>query len=229
MASWACKALIELCLPEQMSMRGLEKKALASLFVAALRGHNMTLTELANELGLSEQECRGLLDALVREGLINARGIGGEEKAYELTEKGRRAIKVVMTGGVFDILHIGHLATLRAAKELGDVLVVVVARDSTVERLKKRRPLNPETHRLELVSALRPVDAAILGGLGDPYETVELVGPDIIALGYDQKHDEDEIRAELEKRGLNVDVIRLDVEVPEVKSSKILMKLLNEL
>ena len=207
----------------------MEKKALASFFVAALRGHNMTLTELASELGLSEQECRGLLDALVREGLINARGIGGEDKAYELTEKGRRAIKVVMTGGVFDILHIGHLATLKAAKELGDVLVVVVARDSTVERLKKRRPLNPETHRLELVSALRPVDAAILGGLGDPYETVELVGPDIIALGYDQKHDEDEIKAELERRGLNVDVIRLDVEVPEIKSSKILMKLLNEL
>ena len=213
----------------QMSMRGLEKKALAKLFVAALRSHNMTLAELAEELGLSERECGELLEALAGEGLISVRETGGKGRAYELTEKGRKAIKVVMTGGVFDILHIGHLATLRAAKELGDVLVVVVARDSTVERLKKRRPLNPEAHRLELVSALKPVDAAVLGSSGDLYEIVEIIGPDVIALGYDQKHDEDEIRAELEKRGLRAEVVRLDVEVPEIKSSKILMKLLNEL
>jgi len=212
-----------------MSMRGLEKKALAKLFVAALRGHNMSLAELAEKLGLSERECGELLEGLAGEGLISIREAGGKGRAYELTEKGRKAIKVVMTGGVFDILHVGHLATLRAAKELGDVLVVVVARNSTVERLKKRRPLNPEAHRLELVSALKPVDAAVLGGSGDPYEVVEAIGPDVIALGYDQKHDEDEIRAELEKRGLRAEVVRLDVEVPEIKSSKILTKLLNEL
>ena len=229
MASWACKALIEPSPPGQMSMRGLEKEALAKLFVAALQGHNKTSTELARELGLDKRECEDLLSALAREGMVDVREIDGNEKAYELTEKGRRAIKVVMTGGVFDILHIGHLATLRAAKELGDVLVVVVARDSTVERLKKRRPLNPEAHRLRLVSALKPVDVAILGSPGDPYKTVELIGPDVIALGYDQKHDEGEIRAELEKRGLRAEVVRLDVEIPEVKSSKLLTKLLNEL
>jgi len=229
MASWACKALIEACSPARVSMRGLEKKALARLFVAALEGSNMDVAELAEELGLSEEECEELLGGLAREGLVSVREAGGGKEAYELTEKGRKAIKVVMTGGVFDILHIGHLATLRAAKELGDVLVVVVARDSTVERLKKRRPLNPEAHRLELVSALKPVDAAVLGSSGDLYEVVEAIGPDVIALGYDQKHDEDEIRAELEKRGLKIDVIRLDVEIPEIKSSKILMRLLNEL
>ncbi len=229
MASWACKALIEACSPARVSMRGLEKKALARLFVAALEGSNMDVAELAEELGLSEEECEELLGGLAREGLVSVREAGGGKEAYELTEKGRKALRVVMTGGVFDIIHVGHLATLEAARALGDVLVVVIARDSTVERLKGRRPLNPEGHRLELVSALKPVDAAVLGDPGDPYRTVELIGPDVIALGYDQKHDEDEIRAELEKRGLRADVVRLDVEVPEIKSSKILMRLLNEL
>ncbi|RLI11666.1 hypothetical protein DRO33_03730 [Candidatus Bathyarchaeota archaeon] len=60
-------------------------------------------------------------------------------------------------------------------------------------------------------------------------KTVELVRPDVIALGYDQKHDEEEIKAGLRERGLSADVIRLSIEVPNVKSSKLLAKLVNEL
>ncbi|RLI09407.1 hypothetical protein DRO32_00665 [Candidatus Bathyarchaeota archaeon] len=163
------------------------------------------------------RECEELLDDLASRGLVEA--------GYSLSREGREAIKVVLTGGVFDVLHVGHLATLEEAKRLGDVLVVVVARDETVERLKGRRPLNKEEDRLRLVSALKPVDMALLGDLEDMFKVVELVKPDVIALGYDQKHDEEAIREELSRRGLDADVVRLKIRVPGVKSSMIIARM----
>ncbi|MFQ6128358.1 MAG: adenylyltransferase/cytidyltransferase family protein [Thermoplasmata archaeon] len=114
----------------------------------------------------------------------------------------------VMASGVFDLLHTGHLHYLVEAKKLGDELVVVVARDSTVRR-EKHEPITPENVRRELVDALKPVDKAVLGKEGDMFEVVEELRPDIIALGYDQKHDEEAIKAELKSRGLDVKVVRL--------------------
>ena len=114
----------------------------------------------------------------------------------------------VMASGVFDLLHTGHLHYLEEAKKLGDELIVVVARDSTV-RKEKHEPITSEDVRRELVDALKPVDEAVLGKEGDMFEVVEGIKPDVIALGYDQQHDEEAIRAELEKRGLDVEVVRL--------------------
>ncbi len=115
----------------------------------------------------------------------------------------------VMASGVFDILHLGHLHYLRQAKELGDDLVVVVARDSTVRRMK-HDPVTPEDKRRDLVEALKPVDEAILGHEGDIYKTVEEVNPDIIALGWDQPFEPGEIEAECRKRGIDAKVVRLE-------------------
>ncbi|MHB8700969.1 MAG: adenylyltransferase/cytidyltransferase family protein [Nitrososphaerales archaeon] len=139
----------------------------------------------------------------------------------ELTPAGRKEITVVMTGGSFDIIHPGHLETLQKARALGDFLVVSVARDSTFLSNKKRDPLHGEKLRRQLVEALRPVDAAILGSQVDIYEMVKLLEPDVIALGYDQSHNEAGIKEELRSRGLTARVIRLDSSMPEIKSSKI--------
>ena len=68
----------------------------------------------------------------------------------------------VMASGVFDILHPGHVMFLREAKKLGDELVVVVARDSTVMKFK-HKPIMPENVRRFLVESLKPVDRAVLG------------------------------------------------------------------
>ncbi len=114
----------------------------------------------------------------------------------------------VMASGVFDIIHLGHIHYLRQAKELGDELVVVVARDSTVRRMK-HEPVTPEEMRRELVDALKPVDSAILGHEDDIYKTVEDIRPDIIALGWDQPFAPEEIEGECRKRGANVKVVRL--------------------
>ncbi len=113
-----------------------------------------------------------------------------------------------MASGVFDLIHLGHVHYLEEAKRLGDELVVVVARDSTVRR-EKHEPITPEEFRRHLVESLKPVDRAVLGGEGDIYKIVEELKPDIIALGYDQYHDAERIERELKERGLDVKVVRL--------------------
>jgi FAD synthetase len=114
----------------------------------------------------------------------------------------------VMATGTFDLLHMGHIYYLKEAKKLGDTLTVIVARDATVHRLK-HEPINPEEVRLNLIKELSVVDEAYLGYEDDMYAIVEEIQPDIIALGYDQIHDEQKLDAELKKRKLSAKVIRL--------------------
>ncbi len=114
----------------------------------------------------------------------------------------------VMATGVFDLLHPGHVFFLTEARQLGDELVVVVARDQTARRLK-REPYVPEHIRREMVEALKPVDRAILGSTTDIYATVVAERPSIIALGYDQVWNEKEVERECERRGVPVRVVRV--------------------
>ena len=114
----------------------------------------------------------------------------------------------VMATGTFDLLHMGHIYYLKEAKKLGDKLVTVIARDSTVRKLK-HEPVTPEDMRLNIIKELRMVDEAVLGHEDDMYATVEDIKPDIIALGFDQIHDEKKIKQELKKRNINVKVSRL--------------------
>jgi FAD synthetase len=114
----------------------------------------------------------------------------------------------VMATGTFDILHMGHIYYLKEAKKLGDELVIVIARDSTVRKLK-HEPVTPEDMRLGIIKELSIVDKAVLGHEKDIYATVEEIKPDIIALGFDQIHDEKKIKKELKKRNINAKVTRL--------------------
>jgi len=134
----------------------------------------------------------------------------GKKKARPKKRSSRKKRVRVMATGVFDILHTGHLYFLCQARDLGHELVVVVARDVTAKR-RKREPIVPEHLRLEMVKGLKPVDTAFLGGTDDYYRIVEVLKPDIIALGYDQDHNADKIQKELSKRGLKIKVVRLPV------------------
>lgn len=113
----------------------------------------------------------------------------------------RAGARRVMAAGVFDLLHLGHVHYLTEARKMGDELVVVVATDVMVAK-RKHQPIVPQDQRLALVAALKPVDHAILGSAQDQYATVQAVRPDVIALGYDDYHAAEELRAELAKRGL---------------------------
>lgn len=144
--------------------------------------------------------------------------------------------KKVMVFGVFDLLHPGHLNFLMQAKELGNKLVVSVARDLNVFKVKGQRPMHDESQRLKNVSLLPVVDKAILGGLKDPWPHILKEWPDIIALGYDQKSyiskqitdnrkQISEFELELQNHGLkNAKVVRLKPYWPEVYKSNLLRK-----
>ena len=115
----------------------------------------------------------------------------------------------VMATGTFDILHLGHIYFLKEAKKLGDTLAVVVATDSTVRKLK-HEPVNSQDIRLSIIKELKIVDEAYIGYENDIYEIVKEIKPDIIALGFDQLHDENEIKTQLEKRKINSKIVRLN-------------------
>ena len=126
-----------------------------------------------------------------------------------------------MCAGTFDILHKGHLYFLKESKKQGDNLIVTIARDSNVEKIKGKKPINNEQDRLEAVQALEFVDKAILGNEGNIFDIIKEVKPDIISLGYDQKLKISKLKEELKKRNIKANIIRIQSFKPETyKSSK---------
>ncbi|QQR92853.1 MAG: FAD synthase [Candidatus Iainarchaeum archaeon] len=147
------------------------------------------------------------------------------QSTKKLVKKLHEHVRVVAFG-TFDILHPGHLHYLTSAKKLGNELIVGIARDTTVQKLKGKLPANNEDTRLQMVAALRVVDKAVLGNKGPIYDILEEIKPGVIALGYDQHVDTEKLVRELEARKLKCKVIRLDAFSPEkFKSSRIKEKI----
>ena len=145
-----------------------------------------------------------------------------------------RKRKIVLASGVFDLLHLGHVKFLEEAKKAGGKnaeLLVIVARDSTVQETKGRKPVMPENQRRALVESLKVVDEAVLGlenfDIGD---VIERIKPDVIALGYDQEEVERQVREYVNKHGLNVKTVRVGkFEEDELdSSSKIRQKIVEK-
>ncbi len=190
-----------------------EKMILSSMYVSQIVGSE--LIELIKEKSmLPDDIINSKIDGLVKNQIVN-----GDRKT--LTEIGRNSLYVVLAGGVFDIIHPGHIHTLNAAKALGDVLVVVVATDSTAIKMKKRNPIHAQEQRQELVNSLSMVDICLIGQEDDIFKTVNLVRPQIIALGYDQTHQEKFITDGCKRIKLDAKVARLQSPIPESSSSKI--------
>ena len=146
-----------------------------------------------------------------------------------MEEKRRR---VVLASGAFDLLHYGHVYYLTNAKKAGGEnakLVVIVAKDKTVERLKGKKPIIPEDQRRALVESLKVVDEAILGYEDmDMLKVIEKVKPDVIALGYDEEKIEKELKRIIAEKGLNIKIVRIDrfEEKGITSSSKIKKKII---
>lgn len=194
-----------------------EKQILGAIFSLGLGEHDPTIRKVSERLDVGTLDASRKVQALRKRGLVKLRG-----GRVSITPKGRRKIKVVFIGGGFEVIHRGHLHTISKAKSLGDVLVVVVARDRTIRERKKRQPISDENQRVALISSLRQVDAAILGVEGNIYDTLEKVKPDLVALGYDQHHMESEIDEEGKRRGIKLKVVRLDSPNPSLKTSALL-------
>ena len=183
------------------------------MYVCQINGNNPI--EIIKEKNiLSKEQIDEKITQLIQKNLVN-------EDKKTLSDIGRDSLRIVLAGGVFDIIHPGHISTLNAAKALGDVLVVVVATDNTAVKMKKRTPIHSQEQRQELVNSLKMVDLCLIGQENDIFKTVNLVKPQIIALGYDQIHQEQFITEGCKKIKLDAKVARLQSPIPESSSSKI--------
>src|SRR5437588_13123025 len=124
-------------------------------------------------------------------------------EASERVEHQRHVgVKIVFTNGVFAILHPGHVRYLQDARREGELLVVGVNSDRSVQAIKgPGRPINPENERAELIAALSSVNAVVIFDEVDPQQIISRLQPDVLAKGADWAADRIIGRDIVEARG----------------------------
>lgn len=134
--------------------------------------------------------------------------------------------KTVLVFGTFDGLHDGHRFFLRESRKLGERLVAIVAQDTIVEQIKGYLPVFPLQERIQLLLDHAVVDDALEGDtkLGT-WSTVTKVKPDVIAVGYDQKHLEKTLREHIQSNALSFKVVQIAPHDPDRLHSSILRSL----
>jgi rfaE bifunctional protein nucleotidyltransferase chain/domain len=109
-----------------------------------------------------------------------------EELKRRLAQWRVKSDRIVFTNGCFDILHVGHLHTLKESIQLGDKLIVGLNSDASVSRLKgKERPIVNQLDRSEMLAALEMVDAVIIFEDDTPEELIQMIKPDVLCKGGD--------------------------------------------
>ena len=201
-----------------MKIKKTEKKILCRIFLNNLE-KKRTARNIQKYLDIEKKEFNRIIDNLISKQLVRK-----IKSNYILTEKGRKNIKIVLTGGVYDIIHPGHIHTLKNSKQEGDLLIVSIARDNRVIKIKGRKPINNERRRTILVSSIRYVDFTLLGSKGDIFGIVKKIKPNIITIGYDQTHQISELRRRVKINNLNIKIKKLDSPIPHVKSSNLITK-----
>ncbi len=136
-----------------------------------------------------------------------------------------------MIFGTFDIIHKGHLNFFEQAKSIfgkkeihNSFLIVSLARDKNVLKIKKKLPVNNERKRLSVVKKITLVDKAVLGGVNKYISHIVKEKPDIIALGYDQTAYVDNLKKDLAKLGLKPKIVRLKPHKPHLYKTSIILK-----
>lgn len=134
-------------------------------------------------------------------------------------------MKKVLVFGTFDGLHLGHLNFFKQAKKYGNYLIVAVARDVTVKKIKDHLPLRNEKERLKEVQKCKLVNRAVLGHKDNPYRIIKEINPAVICFGYDQRSFTKDLAGELKKGGLEIKIYRLKPYKPEKFHSRIINKI----
>ncbi|MFH1894778.1 MAG: adenylyltransferase/cytidyltransferase family protein [Patescibacteria group bacterium] len=134
-------------------------------------------------------------------------------------------MKKVLVFGTFDGLHPGHRSFFNQASKKGDYLIVVVARDTTVWKIKNCRPQKNERQRFLEIKKSKLADRVLLGGKGNPYKIIERLAPDVIFLGYDQKVFTEDLSVELRKMNLKTKIYRGKSYYPRKYHSRLVNKI----
>jgi len=130
--------------------------------------------------------------------------------------------KIVMIFGTFDYLHAGHENYIKQAREHGDHILAVIAKDKTVEKVKSRLPDHSERERMKILKESGLVDKVILGNNTDKHKVITKYKPDVIALGYDQFAFTFRLEKTIIEHGLNTEILRLKPYRPELYKSSII-------
>lgn len=133
-------------------------------------------------------------------------------------------MKSAMIFGTFDLLHAGHINFIKQAKKYGDYLTLILARDETVNKLKGHLPIDSIEIRANKIAAKNLVDFIIYGQLSDYYQVIKKYQPDIICLGYDQRHLTDKLEEKIKEFKLKTKVVRLKAYKPEKYKTSLFIK-----
>lgn len=133
---------------------------------------------------------------------MNAKMVSGDELRRERERLRAAGKRLVFTNGCFDILHVGHVRYLSAARSLGDALLVAINSDRAVRELKgESRPVMSEAERAEMLAALRAVDYVTVFDELSPRRLIAEILPDVLVKGGDYALDEIHGREEVEAAG----------------------------
>lgn len=135
-------------------------------------------------------------------------------------------LEKILVFGTFDGVHQGHLNMFKQARRLSKnpYLIVSIARDQNVLRIKNKLPFNKENKRKKLVEATLLPDKVILGSLKNYLEHIAKESPDYIALGYDQIHYTENLKKDLKDRGLSPKIRRLKPYKENIYKNSLLNK-----
>jgi len=137
-------------------------------------------------------------------------------------------MKTVLVFGTFDFLHIGHLHLFKEAKKYGNVLIVLLARDEIIKKLKGKFPIHTEQERKELLTQFKIIDEVKLGD--DKLETYTLlrnIMPDVVVFGYDQIELKQSLKKFLKKNNLNIELTTIDLYGNGDRKSSTIKQVLN--
>jgi len=204
--------------------------AMAVLALGLAVGGDLTtaagLANLAAGLAVEQVGAASVTRTELREavsGIWSGKVLGREDLAAQVESWKLRGLRIVFTNGCFDLLHVGHLALLREAAALGDVLVLAINSDASVRRLKgDDRPLMPQDERAALLAALDCVDAVTIFDEDTPLETLERVLPDVLVKGKDYAYDEVVGRELVEAAGGRVELVAI---LPDHSTSRMVERI----
>lgn len=147
------------------------------------------------------------------------------EQSKSTVQKKSHGVKTVLTFGTFDLLHEGHKSYLTQAREYGDRVVTVVARDETVFAIKGYYPDEREEERVKRVVASGLADEVVLGSDHEYFQILDVFPPDVVLLGYDQSNELTErLEDELARRNIHAKIMRARPHKPEQFHSSLLRK-----